>query len=249
MYCYACLTIKVFNEGCRALVLLVAQQVDIMLSHPNNQNRNDARELVALMTPIIKAFLSDLGFEATNSALHIWGGHGYIQDNELEQFTRDAKITQIYEGTNGIQALDLVTRKISSNNGRNVEKVFDLIGSFIKQNQSNKAGAEYIKRLQLIFGDLKDITKYINDRQIQDKDFVAGSASDYLKLFGLVLLAYVWARMAIVSNTKSKKEDFYRSKIVSANFYYDKILPQSVALVASIKAGCVSMVDFSKQSF
>ena len=97
------LTIKVFNEGCRALVSLVAQQVDIMLSHPNNQNRNDAREFVALMTPIIKAFLSDLGFEATNSALHIWGGHGYIQDNELEQFTRDAKITQIYEGTSEIQ--------------------------------------------------------------------------------------------------------------------------------------------------
>jgi len=230
---------KANAEAARALAIWTAVNIDIAERHPDPVRRAEADDFVALMTPVMKAHFTDCGFEAANLAVQILGGHGYIRENGVEQLVRDARITQVYEGTNGIQALDLVGRKLSAHTGRQLRSFFHPAAAFIAANQENKAMQEFIEPLAKAFGRLQQATLIIAERGLKDPEEAGAAASDYLKLFALTAFAFIWARMAKVSLDKTGGEEsgFYEGKLATARFYMTRILPQTSSLLAMIGAG------------
>ena len=247
------LRIKANTEGCRALGLWLATAMDQSSHHPDAAVRQSQDDLVQLLTPIAKAYFTDMGFESANLALQVFGGHGYIRDWGMEQLVRDARITQIYEGTNGIQAMDLVGRKLGFSYGRYLKAFFHPVQQFIEAEMHNERLAAYVLPLAKVFAKLQQASGLIAERGMKDPAEGGAAASDYLRLFALVALAYIWARMAKLALEKIEagEEDaaFYQAKIKTANFFFARLLPEADGLFKMILAGNASLAAFELQDW
>jgi butyryl-CoA dehydrogenase len=245
------LTMRAYNEGARALALWVGTAIDIAARHPDPDRRMEADDLVALMTPIIKAFLTDYGFEATNLGLQVFGGYGYIRETGMEQLVRDARIAQIYEGTNGIQSLDLVGRKMPEHTGRLLRRFFHPVSQFIEENTDNPQLQGFVPPLAKAFNRLQQATVWVAQESLRDREEAGAAATDYLRMFGLVALAYMWARTVKVAIGKLGDEngEFYQAKLGTANFYMKRLLPQTSGLFAAIMTGARPIMDIREEWF
>ncbi len=241
------LTMRAGVEGCRALGVRVAVAQDIATSHADADTRAEADDYVALMTPIVKAYFTDMGWDATVLGMQVLGGHGYIREHGMEQFVRDARIAQIYEGTNGIQALDLVGRKMSAHAGRYLRRFFHPVAAYIEAKQGKPELKEFIDPLSKAFTRLQQATAALAAKGIADPFEAGAAATDYLRLFALVALAQLWAEAAEIALGKS--DDFYRAKLATARFFMAKILPQSSSLFSTIMAGGASLKQFEDALF
>jgi alkylation response protein AidB-like acyl-CoA dehydrogenase len=245
------LTMKAHNEASRALACWVGLHIDIAERHPDAAEREAAEDLVALMTPILKSYLTDGGSEAANLGVQIMGGHGYIRENGMEQLVRDARITQIYEGANGIQALDLVGRKMPMHVGRLMRRFFHPVDRFIAEHKDVPELKEFVLPLAKAFGKLQQATLLVAQRGLADPDEAGAAASDYLKLFALTALAFMWAKMAKASVAKTSGNDagFYVGKLETARFFMSRILPQTSSLLTIISAGAKSVMTLEPEGF
>jgi butyryl-CoA dehydrogenase len=239
---------KAMTEGCRALALWVGHELDISTGHPDAQRRQDADDLVALMTPIVKSMLTDHGFSAANDGVQIHGGHGYIREWGMEQLIRDARIAQIYEGTNGIQALDLVGRKLSMGTGRLARQFFHPVGAYLEQMANVPAMAEIVAPLAKAFGRLQQATLWLGKAGTANPDDGGAAATDYLRMFGLVAIGYMWCRMAETALAGSA-DSFRSAKLECARFYMAKIIPETGSLLVSITAGSKSVMALHEDAF
>ena len=247
------LTIRSYTEGCRALGGWVARELDVVARSNDPEAKRRAEDFTALMTPVVKALFTDLGFEAASIAMQVYGGHGYIRDHGMEQYVRDARISMIYEGTNGIQALDLVGRKMPQHAGRLLRRFFHPVSEFIAETESHPQLAPMVKVLAKSFQALQGATAHIAQKGMTDPEEAGAAATEYLRLFGLVALGYMWARMAQVALEKLPRANgeagFYQAKLHVAQFYMERVLPQAFGLYTSIKAGKRSMMQFEEAAF
>lgn len=244
------LTLRAYTEGMRAFAAWVGVMLDKENRHPDPEFRQEAEDFVALVTPVVKAFFTDLGFEAANLAIQVYGGHGYIADHGIEQFARDARIAQIYEGANGIQALDLVGRKLPAHYGRYLRRFFHPLQRFLEERSGDPARAAAIEPLAKAFGRLQRATAFILERSLADPNEAGAASYDYLHLFGLTALGYCWARMAELAAPKAQDPTgFYRAKLDTARFYRERILPRTAGLYQAIMAGAESVMAFRDEAF
>ncbi|HLB80069.1 MAG TPA: acyl-CoA dehydrogenase C-terminal domain-containing protein [Dongiaceae bacterium] len=245
------LTMRAYTEGARALAYWVGMQLDVAAKHPDAAMRQEADDLVALMTPIVKAFLTDSGFDVANLGMQVFGGHGYIRENGMEQLARDARIAQLYEGTNGIQALDLVGRKLGTGTGRLLRRFFHPVQAFIEETQAEPRMAEFTLPLLKAFARLQQTTAWVAQQGLKDPEEAGAAASDYLRLFALVALAYMWARMARIALDKQDGDEaeFYRAKLATARFYMTRLLPQHTAHAAALMAGKAPLMALAAEAF
>ncbi|HEY2890392.1 MAG TPA: acyl-CoA dehydrogenase C-terminal domain-containing protein [Dongiaceae bacterium] len=245
------MTIRARVEGCRALAGWVGRAADEAAKHPDAAKREEAEDLLALLTPIVKAHFTDTGFDCANLAVQIWGGHGYIRDNGMEQFIRDARITQIYEGTNGIQALDLIGRKLGLGTGRLLRRFFHPVAAFIEEAGNEPAMAEFVLPLAKVFARLQQITAQIAQAGLKDPEEAAAAANDYLNFFALTALAYLWARMARIALAKQANDPtgFYKAKLMTARFFMVRLLPQQTTLFQTVGAGKATLMEMPAEAF
>ncbi len=245
------LTMRALNEGARAMALWVAIAVDIAEKHPDEATRQEADDLVALMTPIIKSFFTDYGFEATNLGMQVYGGHGYIWETGMEQLVRDARIAQIYEGANGIQALDLVGRKLGQNMGRLLRRFFHPVQAYIEEGMAKPELAEFVAPLAKNLGRLQQATLWIAQQGLKDPEEAGAAASDYLNLFAYTALAYMWCRMAEVSLAKLDDDPtgFHEAKLATARFFFQRLLPRSSGHFSAIMAGKAPIMAMKEAAF
>ena len=247
------LTMRAFCEGARALACWVGLTIDRSARHPEPEVRKTAEDLVALMTPVIKAYFTDQGSACGNLGVQVMGGHGYIREWGMEQLVRDARITQLYEGANGIQALDLVGRKLPAHFGRYLRSFFHPAMAFIERHQAEPGLAEFILPLAKAFARLQQVTLHVAQQGMRNPDEAGAASCDYLRLFALVAMAYVWARMAEIAHTRlaegTDDAPFYRAKLDTARFFMTKILPENGALFAQIMAGSAPLMQFEDAAF
>ena len=243
------LTQKAYNEGARMFANWLALQLDIEKHHPDESVRQDAGDLVALLTPVAKAFMTDNGLDVCNLGMQIYGGHGYIREWGMEQYVRDVRISQIYEGTNGIQALDLIGRKVLRDGGAKLTKFGELIGAFIAENSADEAMAEFVQPLGKLAQDVQDLTMWVGGKAMEDPNEVGAAATDYLRLVGYLTYAYLWARMAKVALAKQDQDAFYKAKVHTAKFFFTRLLPETSALKRQIKAGSETLLGLEEEAF
>ncbi len=247
------LTARAFNEGARALALWIGLTIDLSEKHPDAETRKEKDELVALVTPIIKAYLTDAGFENANAAMQCYGGHGYIREWGMEQFVRDARIAQIYEGANGIQALDLVGRKLPAHMGRSLRRFFHPVDRFLQDNMADKEMKDYVMPLAKAFARLQQATAHIGEKGMANPDEAGAASSEYLRLFALVALGYMWAQMAKVAKARladgAEDRAFYETKLVTGRFFMERLLPDTSALLAKLTAGAKTMMALDAEAF
>jgi len=243
------MTMKAYIEGMRALAYWVGMLIDIEERHPDVAKREEATDLVALMTPVIKAFCTDVGFEITNLALQCFGGHGYIREYGVEQFVRDARIAQIYEGTNGVQAMDLLGRKVPDDNGRLVKRFLGVAERDLAEAAKVPTLRVMAERVHDALQTLVQITGTVMARAERDPDEIGAAAADYLRMFGLVATGWMWIRMASVAVAKSGGGAASESKVDTATFYVMKLLPQVHALAAQIEAGADPVMALDAAAF
>ena len=245
------MTMRAYTEGCRAFGAWVSQEFDYSTNHGDKARRDSAAEFVQLTTPIVKSLFTDIAFECTNLGVQVLGGHGFVRESGMEQYVRDCRITQIYEGTNGIQALDLIGRKLPDKAGRNLRRFFHPVQEYIEQHIANPELTEFIQPLSKAFIRLQQATGQVAVTGMSNPEEAAGVASEYLKLFGLVALAFMWCRMAEVALQKTAADNsgFYDAKLKTGRFYMQKILPQSSSLFASIMAGGKSLMALDEEQF
>jgi alkylation response protein AidB-like acyl-CoA dehydrogenase len=246
------LAMRAFTEGGRALACWIGQSLDLARKHPEPEARKTAEDFVALMTPVVKAYFTDQGSACANLGVQVMGGHGYIREWGMEQLVRDARITQLYEGANGIQALDLVGRKLPAHIGRYLRSFFHPVMAFVEQHQADAELAEFVLPLAKAFARLQQVTLHIAQQGMRNPDEAGAASCDYLRLFALVAMAYLWARMAEIARTKlAEGEDagFYRAKLDTGRFFMTKILPESGALFAQIMAGSEPLMQFEDAAF
>ncbi|MEE5097616.1 acyl-CoA dehydrogenase C-terminal domain-containing protein [Pseudomonas alliivorans] len=241
------LTMKAFNEGGRAFSSYVALQLDIAKFSEDDADRKRADDLVALLTPVAKAFLTDVGLETTVHGQQIFGGHGYIREWGQEQLVRDVRITQIYEGTNGIQALDLVGRKIVGSGGAFYQLFSEEVRQFIAASDSSLG--EFTRPLASALDMLDELTNWVLDRSRSNPNEIGAASVEYLHLFGYTAYAYMWAMMAKAAVGKEAQEDFYASKVGTARFYFARLLPRIHSLNASVRAGSESLFLLEADQF
>jgi hypothetical protein len=245
------LTIKSQTEAARALAAWIGMEIDVAHRHEDPERRQAADDLVALMTPVIKAYFTDLGFAASNLGVQVMGGHGYIREHGMEQLVRDARITQLYEGTNGIQALDLVGRKMPMHMGRLLRRFFHPVDAFILEHASDPALQEFVLPLAKAFGKLQQATAFLAQQGMRDPNEAGAAATDYLKLFALTAFAFMWARMAKVSLGKREGDEaqFYEAKLATARFFMTRILPETSSLFTVITAGAKPVMALPAEAF
>ena len=247
------MTMRAYAEGCRALGGWVSRELDRMERSADPEERQRAEEFSALMTPIVKALFTDLGFETANLAVQVYGGHGYVRDHGVEQYVRDARICMIYEGTNGIQALDLVGRKLPANAGRLLRTFFQPVSEYIEKLKDHPEMGALVQSLARAFGALQLATEHIAQTGNRDPEEAGAAATDYLRLFGLVALGFMWTRTAEIAARKRGAANgdarFYEAKLTTARFYMERILPQAGALYLSIKAGKATMMALEDEAF
>jgi hypothetical protein len=227
---------------------------DIAEKHPDPARRQEADDLVALLTPIVKAYQTDMGFDVANLAVQIYGGHGYIWEHGVEQYVRDARIAMLYEGTNGIQALDLVGRKLSANFGRYLRRFFHPVSQFIEDNQSDEGLQEFIFPLAKAFSKLQQATAIVAQKGLKNPNEAGAASADYLRLFALVALGFMWCRMVKVAQEKlgndaGGREEFYNSKIHTARFFFERMLPETDSRFKSLSAGAGSLMNLDASGF
>ncbi len=247
------MTMRAYNEGCRAITAWVSRALDAEKHATDPEARQRAEDFVALMTPVVKALFTDLGFESANLAVQVYGGHGYIAESGVEQYVRDARIAMIYEGTNGIQALDLVGRKLPAHMGRYLRSFFHPVSTFIEANKADADLGKMVEGLEKAFGALQLSTATIAERGMRDPEEAAAAATDYTRLLGLVAMGYCFAKAAFVAQTALKggkdEADFYKAKLATARFFFDRILPQATAAFLAIKSGKASMMALEAAAF
>ncbi|MBL4590048.1 MAG: acyl-CoA dehydrogenase C-terminal domain-containing protein [Alphaproteobacteria bacterium] len=247
------LTSKAVTEGCRMMSYWIGMNLDIAEKSKDAKEAEKAEDLVALLTPIAKAYQTDMGFEIANLAIQTHGGAGYIGEFGVEQYARDARITMIYEGTNGIQALDLVGRKLGQNMGRNLRRFFHPVTEYIEKNQANPALAEFIFPFAKSVAKLQQSTATIAQKGMKDP-LEAGAASvDYLRQFALVSLAYMWIQMVEKSLERIESGEgdtkFYEQKIRTARFFFTRMLPETDARFKMIMAGATPLMETPAEAF
>ncbi len=243
------LTARAYAEGGRAFATWVALQSDL-LHHPDEAVRKDADDMMALMTPIVKAFMTDNGFSAASGCLQVFGGHGYIAEWGVEQMVRDARINMIYEGTNTIQALDLLGRKILSDNGAKMKKFGKMVQDFVEAEGTNEAMAEFVNPLADIGDKTTKLTMELGMKAFQSPDEVGAAAVDYLRVVGHLIYAYFWARMAkIALEQEAGGDPFYRAKLATARFYFAKLLPETATAIRAARAGSKVLMELEAELF
>lgn len=247
------LRIKAFNEGMRSLAYWIGIRIDLEHRHPDAAVREEAEDVIALLTPVLKAFLSDKGFDNTNIALQTLGGHGYIKEYGIEQYVRDARIAQIYEGTNGVQALDLVGRKLPMQGGRLVRRFFELVKHDIEAAAADDSMEEFTKPLGASLYQLQKATMLLAERAFANPDEAGAAASEYLHLMGYVAVGWQWLRMVTVAKAKlaqgATNAAFLNTKIKTARFYMTRLLPEAATLLAAIQSGCAPIMAVGADEF
>ena len=237
------LNMKSIIEGERALCFWLSQQTEVSLNHPNDKIRQEASDYVSLMTPVVKSLFTDLAMEITNDAMQIHGGYGYTKDQGIEQLYRDNRITPIYEGTNSVQAADLVFRKLSNKNGNIIKKFLDLVKSEIDSN--NEKIKPFIKDFDHYLNILTKFSEWIDDKNKTEKDDVSAAANDYLRTLGYVSIAYSWIKVLEVSfKDYNENKNFYDDKINTAKFYFDKVLPRAEQHYKTAISGSSNIMNF-----
>ena len=246
------MTMRAHNEGCRALAGWVSRALDAE-KHGTEEQRAMAEDFIALMTPVVKALFTDLAFDTANLAVQTYGGHGFIRESGVEQYVRDARITQIYEGTNGVQALDLVGRKLPAHMGKNLRSFFHPVAAFIEANKGEGPLKKMIEGLERAFGALQLATTHVAQKGMADPEEAGAAASEYLRLLGLVAIAYCFAKASVIALPRmmagGDDAGFYANKLTTARFYFERILPQAGALLAQIKAGKAAMMALDEAAF
>ena len=248
------MTIKAFNEAGRAFTLWTALKSDIAHRGDNDADRQAADDILGLMTPILKGVLTDKGFDHAVMAQQIFGGHGYIEEHGMSQYVRDARIAMIYEGANGIQALDLVGRKLALNGGRAITALFKEIGDFCEENRSDEKLAVYTKGLKKGLNDLQAATMWFMGNAMAKPDNAGAGSTDYMHLFGLVVLGYMWAKIAKTAEEKlaegaGDREAYLKNKLVTAKFFMERIMPETALRKARIETGADTMMALDAAAF
>lgn len=243
------LNMKALNEGSRALSTYISMQLDYA-TYGEGEEQAKGETLSALLTPIAKAFFTDLGFENTVTGQQVFGGHGYIREWGQEQLVRDARITQIYEGTNGIQAMDLLLRKIAGSKGAMFTSFYNEVVEFIESVEHQDSMQEFVKPLSDALEDLNDLTLELLSKAQENIDELGVSANDYLHVFGYTAMAFVWAKMAqVVLASEQISEEFYQSKLHTARYFFKRLLPRRISLIALARSGADSVFDISDELF
>jgi len=247
------MTIRAFNEAGRAFLLWTALKSDIAHRSPDAAERQNADDLLGLATPILKGVMTDKGFEHAVMAQQVFGGHGYIEEHGMSQYVRDARITMIYEGANGIQALDLVGRKLALNGGRAVMAMFKEIGDFCEENRTDEAMAPFTKGLKKGLNDLQAATMWFMQNAMAKPDNAGAGSTDYMHLFGLVTLGYMWAKIAKAAQAGlaagDARADYLKNKLTTAKFFMEKILPETSMRKIRIEAGADSVMELTAEAF
>ncbi len=246
---------KSITEAGRALAYWTGLKLDISQNHPDEEKRKEADDLVALLTPIVKGYLTDMGTEIGNECLQIYGGHGYIAEWGMEQYVRDARIAQIYEGTNGIQALDLVGRKMGQGFGRMLRRFFHPVQDFIEAEQATPEMAEFIFPLAKAFAKLQQSTAIIAQKGMKNPDEAGAASVDYMRQFALVALGFMWCKMVKAAYAKlesgdgAQKKEFYQAKLDTARFYFARVLPEADARFKMVLAGADTLMAMDAENF
>jgi alkylation response protein AidB-like acyl-CoA dehydrogenase len=244
------LTARAYAEGGRALAVWTTLQLDKEIASDDDEVKRDCADLVALITPIVKAFLTDNAWLATSHCLQVFGGHGYIREWGMEQYVRDARINMIYEGTNTIQSLDLLGRKVLGDNGAKLKKFGRLVTEFIEDEGVNESMQEFVNPLADLGDKVTKLTTELGMKGFQNPDEVGAAAVDYLRVCGHLVFAYFWARMAKVALAKVDSGDpFYRAKLATARFYFAKLLPETASLIRTARAGARPLMDLDEALF
>jgi alkylation response protein AidB-like acyl-CoA dehydrogenase len=242
------LTQKAYNEAARLLTYWVGLMIDQSHKHPDQAVRQDADDLAALLTPIVKAFITDNAFEGTNLAMQVFGGHGFIKEWGVEQYVRDARINLIYEGTNTIQSLDLIGRKVLFDGGAMLTKFGKLVQEFVKANAGNPEMKEFIEPLVDIGDKVTKLTAEVGQKAAKNPDDMGAAAVPYLRVVGHLVYAYLWARMAAIALPK-KDDDFYKAKLATARFYFAKLLPETAFQIRAARAGAAPLMELDAALF
>nr|WP_323777429.1 acyl-CoA dehydrogenase C-terminal domain-containing protein [Amylibacter sp.] len=240
---------KSFVEGARAFVYWGAMMID--KAHENDDK--DADGLISLLTPVLKGFLTDKGYDMTVQAQQIYGGHGYIEEHGMSQFTRDARIAMIYEGANGVQALDLVGRKLAQDGGKHVMAFFEMVKTFISENKENEAIADFINPLKQASKDLQTAGMFFMQEGMKNPNAALSGSSDFMHLFGHVCMGLMWARMAKAATSaldgNADDPDFYKNKLITGRYYMQRQLPATGMHLARIQSGGETVMGLNAEAF
>ncbi len=246
------LTQKSFTEAARALALWVGMLIDEAHRHPDAAKREAADDLIQMLTPIIKAYFTDMGSECANTAVQVYGGHGFIRENGVEQLVRDARITQLYEGTNGIQALDLVGRKLPMKGGAAAQRLLGVMSAFVAEHKADDKLKEFVEPLEKALGRVQDAALFLLQNAMKNPDEAGAAATDLLRLMALTAMAYMWARIAIAAHkglAAGNDNAFYEAKLATARFFTARVLPQTTSLNHQIKAGAATLMALPAEAF
>ena len=244
---------RAFNEGARALILWGALQVDLSHKAATPEERQLADDLISLLTPVIKGYCTDKGYEVATASQQVYGGHGYIREWGMEQFVRDARIAQIYEGTNGIQAMDLVGRKLGQNGGRGTQAYLALVNAALAEAKADERLAVIAAPLEKALADLQAGTMWLLQNGMANPNNAGAGATAYLELMGIVALGHMWLLMAKASHAAidggASDAEFYHAKLITARYYATRYFPDAAALRAKLEAGCEAMMALPVAAF
>ena len=243
---------KAFNEGARAFTFWTALYGDLLHTSPDDKVREKAGDYMGLMTPVVKSYLTDKGYANATNCQQIFGGHGYIEEHGMSQFVRDARITMIYEGANGIQALDLVGRKLPANGGRAIMSWFADIDAFVAENGGEGPIKPYVDGLADAKKKLQEGTMWLMQNGMQNPDNAGAASTDYLHIFGLTALAYMWAQMAKAAQAQvdaGTSDPFYANKLMTGRYFVERILPDTGAHLAKLKTGAEVLMQMPAEAF
>ncbi|TBZ32524.1 acyl-CoA dehydrogenase [Rhizobium leguminosarum bv. viciae] len=248
------MTIRAFNEAGRAFLLWTALKSDIAHRATDEKERQTADDILGLVTPILKGVMTDKGFDHAVMAQQVFGGHGYIEEHGMSQYVRDARIAMIYEGANGIQALDLVGRKLALNGGRAAMALFKEIGDFCEENRNNEKLSFFTKHLKKGLNDVQGATMWFMQNAMAKPDNAGAGSTDYMHLFGLVILGYMWAKMAKaaedgLASGDAAREDYLKNKLITARFFMERLMPETALRKARIEAGADTMMELAAEAF
>jgi acyl-CoA dehydrogenase len=245
------MTIRAFNEAARALVLWTALKGDIAHRSQDEKERQGADDYMGLLTPVVKGVLTDTGFANTVMAQQMFGGHGYIAEHGMEQFVRDARIAQIYEGANGIQGLDLVGRKLGKDGGRALMAFLGEVGTYVKEKSADEKLKGLVAPLGVAAGHLQQASMWFMQNAMAKPDNAGAGATDYMHMFGLVALGYMWCRIADAANARlgSGADPRFAAKLVTARFFMERMLPETATHLVRIQSGAGSIMELPAEAF
>jgi alkylation response protein AidB-like acyl-CoA dehydrogenase len=244
------LTARAWAEGGRAFAYWLAMMIDRAHHHPDASEREAASDMLALMTPVVKAFLSDNAFDGVSQCLQVFGGHGYIREWGMEQLLRDARINMIYEGTNSIQSLDLLGRKVLKDGGAKLRRFGKLVQDFVAQHGTSAEMSEFVTPLADLGDKVQKLTMEIGMKAMSNQDEAAAAAVSYLRVIGHLVFAYFWAKMARVAlDHAGDKDPFYRAKLATARFYFQRLLPETAYHIRAARSGAGNLMQLEAELF